>query len=119
MGNNECRRIIQRRLEIALDTAFGLAVESRCSLVKHEQTRPLEHRARDRYPLLLATRKFEPAFAYHRFVTIGQRYDEIVDIGGRGRFLDFLLTASRPSDSDIECYRLVEERDVLRHDSNR
>src|SRR6202011_2522033 len=103
MGDDERRWAAQCGFEVALDAVLGFAVERRSRLVEHEHTRPLQHRTRDRHPLLFAAGQFEPAFAHHRLVTAGQRYDEVMDLGEPGGFLDLLLAASRPSDSDIEC----------------
>ena len=94
VGDRDRRSSLGKPLERLLDEALGLRVERRRRLVEHEDRRVAEHGARDRHALLLAAREAVAALADDRVVAVGERGDQLVDLGRPRGVLD-LLVASR------------------------
>ena len=66
------RPTLGKALERLLDEPLGLRVEGRGRLVQHEDGRVPEDRARNRDPLLLASREAIAALADHGVVAVGR-----------------------------------------------
>ena len=119
MGDHDRRASARDALERRLDLPLGEAVERRRRFVEHQNRRRLQHRARDRDPLLLAARKLEAALADRRLIALRQRADEPVDLGVLGRRVDVRLARAVAPVADVVDDRIVEQHRVLRHHADR
>ena len=107
------------RRERLLDRALGLDVERARGLVEDEHGRVAQDRAGDRDALLLAAGEAEAALADDGVVALGQRRDDVVDLGGAGGLLDLLVGRVRPREAQVLAHRGVEEVGLLRDDADR
>ena len=100
------------------DFSLGAAVECAGRFVEDQDRRVFEQGARDRHPLFLATRQFEPAFADLRFILLRLGGDEIVNLRAACRILDFGLTGTFAAIADIVSDAVVEQHGILRDDAD-
>ena len=105
--------------ERLLHQAFGLRVERRRRLVEHEDGRVAEHGARNRHALLLAAGEPVAALADDRVVALGERGDQVVDLGCPRGGLHLRVRGARLREAEVLPHGLVEEIGLLRHDSDR
>jgi hypothetical protein len=106
------------RLERAEDRRLGAAVQGAGRLVEDQDRRVLEQRARDRDPLFLAARQFQPALADPCRIAFGLPLDEGRDRRARRRPLDLGLTGTLAPIGDVVADRVVEQHRILRHDAD-
>ena len=86
--------------------------------VAEQDRRILQHHSRHRKSLLLPAADHQSAFADHRFVTIWQSCDRLVDVSFPRGFYHLLVTGIKASVANIVHNIRVEERRVLRDDAN-
>ena len=107
------------RRERLLDRALRLHVERARGLVEHEHGRVAQDRPGDRDALLLPAGEAEAALADDGVVALGQRRDDVVDLGGAGGLLDLRVGGVRPREAQVLAHRRVEEVGLLRDDADR
>ena len=86
-GRAPARELVQRLLHRTL----GLGVQRRGRLVEDQHGRVPQHRARDRYPLLLAAGEAVATLADGGVIALGQGGDELVDLSRPRGVLDLLV----------------------------
>ena len=67
-------------LEFCLDGFFRLGIKRRSGFIKNQDFRFLEQSARDGDTLLFTARELQAALAYHGLVTVGQGFDQIMNV---------------------------------------
>lgn len=80
---------------------LALVVERARGLVQNEDARVAQEHARDGDALLLTAGQPRAALAHERVVAVGQRADELVDVGLARRFLDFGLGGAGAAVGDV------------------
>ena len=84
VGDDQGRAVARDPVERRLDLALGMDVEGRGRLVEDQDRRRLEDGAGDGDALLLAAGELQAALADLGRVAVGQRFDEVADLGGGG-----------------------------------
>ena len=113
-GGAPAGELRQRRL----DGVLALVVKGARGLVQNEDARVAQKHARDGDALLLAAGQPRAALAHERVVAVGQRADELVDVGLARRLLDFGLGGAGAAVGDVLPHRAAEQIHVLLHDAD-
>ena len=115
MRNDEARPALPQPRHRLLDHDLGSRVDAAGGLVKDEDSRIAEEGASDGQQLFLPGRDVRGIIGQHRVVSLGQRPDELVHVGGlRGRH-DLLVGRPNFSIADVLSDRTGEEPGVLEH----
>ena len=108
-------QLVQRRLH----EAFGLVVQRRGGLVQHQDRRVLQKRPGNRQALPLAAREPDAVVANHRVDAIGQRRNELGEIGRFQRCPHIGLAGAPPAAiGHVVGNGVVEEHHLLAHPGN-
>jgi hypothetical protein len=88
VGDHDRRAVGQRARESVLHERLVLGVEMARRLVEDHHRRVLQQHACDGEPLLLTARQPVAPFADDRVVAVGERGDDVVDLGRAARLDD-------------------------------
>ena len=97
-----------------LDQRFVLGVDRGQRLVQDQDGRVAQQRAGDRQALALAAGQLQPAFTDAGGVAVGQRHNEVVDVGGAGG-AQLLAAGVGAAQAQVVLDGAVEQHDVLAH----
>lgn len=105
-------------LEHALDELLGLGVEGRRGLVEQQQARVADQGPRDRQALLLPARQEHAPEADLGVVPVGQRHDELVDLGVAAGLVQVVVRhrVGLDAEEDVVPDRALEEEGLLCHE---
>ena len=101
-----------------LDHRLVLCVDRGQRLVQHQDRRVAQQRPGDGDALALAAREARAAFADHGLIAIGQRFDEVMRVGGAGGGDKLGLVGVGAAETQVVLDRAVEQVGVLRHDGD-
>ena len=118
MRNHDGRTPTGERRERLLHRVLGLVVQGRGRLIQDEDLRVLEKNTRDGYTLLLSARESRAPLPHLGLVAIGQRLDELRDVGLLGSALYLRQGRVRVAVGDVLGDGSVKEVDLLLHDAN-
>src|SRR4051794_7397150 len=118
MREDEGRAACDQPVERFLNQRFVFRVDRRERLIEHEDRCVTQERACNRYTLALTAGEPRPALADDRSITLRERLDEIVRIGGACRRFDFVRSGIGSAQPQIFFYGAVEEIRVLRDDGD-
>src|SRR5579863_6808475 len=104
MRNDEDRSAGGDVLHVLMDRPLALVIKRAGSLVKNQNTRIRDERARDRDPLTLASRKGRAALANNRVIALRQFENEFMRAGELSN-----------GDNTIHRHRRIDQRYVLSH----
>ena len=97
-----------------LHQALGFGIERRGRLIQNQDRRVLEHRARDRNTLALASGKPHALLPDNGVVALWQAFDEVMRIGEARRRDNFVEAFLHAAVSDIRADGVVEKESMLR-----
>src|SRR5262249_45394180 len=117
MRDDKRRAAGKERTKSRLDHLLGDGVQVGGGLVEDHYSRILEDDAGDRHALLLAAAQAMTPLSDDGVVAIGQRFDEVVDVGRACRGNDLILRRTRPRVEEVLAYRRMEEEGVLEDDA--
>ncbi|MDT4855897.1 hypothetical protein FQZ97_902700 [compost metagenome] len=100
-------------VERLLDERFVFGVDRGQRFVQDQDGGVAQQGAGDRHALALAAGQLEAALADAGGVAVGQRHDEIVDVGGAGGGAHLFVRGVRASQPQVVVDGAVEQRDVL------
>ncbi len=118
VGDRHGRPAAGELVERDLQGPLGRGVERRGRLVEDEDGRVAQDGARHGQPLLLPTAEPVAAGADHRVETVGQRGDEVGDLGRGERRPQLALSRLRSRQQQVVAHRGVDEVALLRHDAD-
>ena len=118
MGDHERRPPRHQPVERFLHEDLALRVERRRRLVENEDRRVLEQRACHADPLLFADTQAHAAFAHFGVTALRQVGDELIAVGGPAGGHDLRFAGARLPVEQVLAYGSVEEKRLLRDDSN-
>src|SRR4051812_40725128 len=124
VGDGDHRLALHELEELFLDGELDFAVERRGRFVEHQDRRVLEDHAGERDALALSAGKLDAALADVRFIAglaapVAQPDDELVRLRLPRRRHDQVVAGRRASIADVGRDRAMQERGVLRDQSNR
>ena len=118
MRNRERRATLYKVLQRLLNIALSAGVQRARSLVKKQDRRVLQKRARYGHTLFLATGQPDAALANLGFVSIREARDTLVHLRAQGSIFNFLRCGAELAVADVVADASVEEHTVLRDDAN-
>ena len=119
MGDDQGGAAFFQAFQRLLDGGFGLRVECRGGFVEQQQRGVAQDRAGDRDALALAAGQAHAAFAHFGLVAVVERADEVVRLGGAGRFAHFLVAGAFAAEADVVGGAAAEDHGFLRHQRDR
>jgi len=118
VGDHEGGAAAQEYFQRRLDQALGACVHRGCRFVQDQDARAGQGGAGDGQQLALAEAQAAAAFAEHRFVLLGQAFDEAVSARQAGCRDHFLVAGTGATVANIVHHRVAEEEGVLQHDAD-
>lgn len=119
VGDGNGGAALGRLVQGGLDDVLGLGVEGRRGLVQEQDLGVADQGAGDGDALLLAAREQRALAAHDRVEAVGQRHDELVDVGLLARVLDGLVAdLVRRAQQNVLLDAALVQRGLLRHEGN-
>ncbi len=118
MGQNENRALLHEPIESLLNHRFILSINGRQCFIKHEDWRVSQQRPRNGYTLPLSATQLDALLPDQRLISIGQRFNKIVNIGEFGSIHNILMGRIGASHEDIVLDTTMKQIRVLRHHSD-
>lgn len=119
VGDGNGGAALGRLVQGGLDDVLGLGVEGRRGLVQEQDLGVADQGAGDGDALLLAAREQRALAAHDRVEAVGQRHDELVDVGLLARVLNGLVAdLVRRAQQNVLLDAALVERGLLRHEGN-
>src|SRR6516164_6358003 len=119
MSNHQRCAVFRDPLQRLLDLVLGVAVERARRLVQHQNRRRLQHRTRNRDPLLLAARQFQATLADLGLVALWRHADEAIDLREPRSALDLGIGRTPAAVANVVADGIVEQHGILRHHADR
>ena len=101
-----------------LNRAFGPGVHAGGGLVQDEDARVQHQGSGNGYPLLLAAGERDAALADHSFVAVGQRLDELMNLGQLGGRHNLRAGGVGPAVGDVSADAIGKHKGLLMDDAD-
>ena len=115
MSDHDDRLIPHQFFHCFLQLIFIFRIHICGCLVEDDDGRVFQDGAGDGDPLLFAAGEGSPAFADHRVVSVGKRFDKLMAAGLSGRFNNLFMGCVGTAEFDIVFNRIRKEIDFLEH----